>query len=75
MRAVSIIVFFLLLGAFFIVSEKKLSLANYEDMKILKNKYSSWINNILSNSIKFTGNAIKLDWLPKINLTEEENLG
>ena len=65
MRLITIIVVFLLMGVFFIISEKGLNVASPKDLLILKNDYAGWLMNTAKNSATFVGQIIKMDWLPK----------
>ncbi len=64
MKIVLFIIFFLLLGAFFIISEKNLFLKNPEARKELAVSYFTWIKQLFDNSKNLAGYVIKFDWLP-----------
>ncbi len=68
MKAYMLIIMFLLIGAFFIISEKNLALKNYDSRVSFGNLYLSWVNQIIDNSKVLTGYIVKLDWLPE-NMT------
>jgi len=68
MRIYIFIVFFFLLGAFFIISEKNLHITNSEEIKVLRETYSGWIDDVFKNSADLVGHVVKLDWLPEENL-------
>jgi hypothetical protein len=55
---------FLLIGAFFIVTEHKLVLRKQEARMELGRQYYSWFGDLFDNTKTITGNAIRLDWLP-----------
>ncbi|PIN91222.1 hypothetical protein COU61_02330 [Candidatus Pacearchaeota archaeon CG10_big_fil_rev_8_21_14_0_10_35_13] len=69
MRIISIILFFFLLGAFFIISEKNLYLTNNQDQITFKNDYTFWITHlstaVTKSYVTLVGNVVKLEWLPK----------
>jgi len=59
-----IIVIFLLINAFFIVSENNLKLNDSENIKIFFQSYFSWFKNIGNNLGEISGNVVNLDWVP-----------
>jgi len=65
MKIYMIIIILLLLGAFFVISENKLSLRNPDDRIELGKIYFSWVAQIFQNGINLVGDAIKLEWLPE----------
>ena len=70
MRLIAFLAIFLLIGAFFIVSEKNLNITKSEDLASLKTEYGDWIVHTLKGSAKFVGQVVKMDWLPSF----DENL-
>jgi len=64
MKIFFILIVFLLINAFFIISENNLKLKNENNIKIFKDLYFSWITNIKNNITTVTGNLIKLNWIP-----------
>jgi len=62
-------VVFLLIGAFFIVSQQKLDLKEKQGQVTFLKSFGNWIGNIGKNTLKITANIIKLDWLPDTNST------
>ena len=58
------ITFFLLLGAFFIISENNLKLAETGNLQKFLGLYYSWIIQLGGNSFNTAGYIVKLDWLP-----------
>lgn len=59
------IVMFLLVGAFFIISNNNLALSQEGNGQKFISMYKAWIFSITDNLLKTTGYMIKLDWLPK----------
>ena len=59
------IVMFLLIGAFFIISNNNLALSQEGNLPKFFLMYKSWIFSITDNLLKTTGYMIKMDWLPK----------
>lgn len=64
MRLLTIMTIFLLIGVFFIISEKRLNVADTTDLKVLKNDYGKWLINTAKSSAVFVGQVIKMEWLP-----------
>ena len=71
MRIIAIVIMFFLLGAFFIISENKLTLKDKEARQELGKLYYSWLSNSFDNSKSLAGYVVKLDWLPK-NIKEKK---
>ena len=65
MKIVSFMLMFLLIGAFFIISENNLALKDEENREEFIELYTSWTNSIFENSKNLVGNVVKLDWLPE----------
>lgn len=66
------IILFLLLGAFFIVSNENLYLLKREDFSKFYSLYYQWLINIFSNIVSVTGHVVKFHWLPNSNNTAIE---
>ena len=64
MRILSFIVFFLFLGAFFIISEDNIDLKQDSGVKDFGNLYYEWIVSLFDNSKQIAGYVIKAEWLP-----------
>jgi hypothetical protein len=62
-------VVFLLIGAFFIVSQQKLDLKEKQGQVTFLKSFGNWIGDIGKNTLTITANIIKLDWLPDTNST------
>lgn len=69
MKLYFIIAFFVLLNAFFIISNNELSINNTENLKIFFILYVDWIKTTFNNILTISGNAIKMDWFPKTHST------
>jgi len=65
MRILIFIAFFLLVGAFFIISENNLSLKSIDNVEEFLDLYISWIKQIFNISKETTGSVIRLEWLPE----------
>ncbi len=59
-----LIILFLLVGAFLIVSNGGLHLQRAQDRGIFFQQYGLWMVKILSNTYTITGNFLKFNWLP-----------
>ena len=59
-----IIVIFLLMNAFFIISENNLKLNDSENIKIFTSSYVNWFKDIGNNLGTITGNVVNLTWVP-----------
>ena len=59
-----IIVIFLLMNAFFIISENNLKLNDPENIKVFMSAYVGWFKSIGNNLGTITGNAVDLTWIP-----------
>ena len=64
MKALVIIMIFLLIGAFFIVSNNNLHLSNKEEFNQFGEKYYDWFGKIFGNAKTVTGYVTNMDWLP-----------
>lgn len=63
------IILFLLLGAFFIISQNNLSVITNNGAVKFISAYGKWLLGFGINSIQTIGYAIKLDWFP-VNSTQ-----
>jgi len=61
---------FLLIGAFFIISQNNLALKETGNLNKFISLYSAWLTRILDNSSNAVGYVIKMDWLPGQNSTK-----
>lgn len=64
MRLVMLFLAFLFLGAFFVISNNNLHLADVQQASQFFGLYSNWVGSILSNSVSITGHVVNLRWLP-----------
>ena len=65
MRAFVFIVFFLLFGAFFIISENSIKLNNQESIKEFFDEYNEWLVKLTDNTKTVSGYVLKMEWLPE----------
>lgn len=64
MKVIMFIILFLLLGAFFIISEEKTKLNSNENLEKFFDDYADWINKLFDNSKTISGYVVKMRWLP-----------
>ena len=69
MRVWLFLLFFLCLGAFFIVSNGNFHLVRGEDFVQFGNAYYSWLSSLFSHAQSVVGYAVKSEWLPPLNST------
>ena len=55
---------FLLIGAFFIISNQEIKLDSGENIDLFFKEYGAWIDDLISNGRIVTGYVIKMGWLP-----------
>ncbi len=64
MKIFLVITIFLLVGAFFIISERGIILSESKGMEEFGDAYISWLDEIFGNSKDLAGYVVKFDWLP-----------
>ncbi len=72
MRIVMLLIMFLLLGAFFIVSNENIRLNVTEDRSKFGDFYYSWIGGLYEKATGITGFVINSEWLDYRNSTKNE---
>ncbi|MBR9706586.1 hypothetical protein GOV14_06120 [Candidatus Pacearchaeota archaeon] len=65
MKTVMILVMFLLIGAFFIISNENLLLKDKESLDTFFVSYTQWLDQLLGNGKTFAGYVVKMQWLPE----------
>jgi len=65
MKIFMFIIMFLLIGAFFIISEENMHLGNSEERGQFFDIYGHWFDGLIDNAGVVSGYVIKMDWLPK----------
>ena len=65
MRLLMLLVMFLLMGAFFIVSNNEFHLANSGEFYSFGERYYGWFLDLGKNVAGLVGNVVKMDWMPK----------
>jgi hypothetical protein len=64
MKIAMFFIFFLLFGAFYIISENNLALNTPEGVDSFISQYASWVDRIVGNGKSFTGYITKMEWIP-----------
>ena len=64
MRWLMLILMFIFLGAFFIVSNNNLHLANQSEFSQFGSMYYFWLGHIFDNVKSVTGYVVEFGWLP-----------
>jgi hypothetical protein len=70
MKIVLLIMMFLLVGAFFIISNSNLHLANPEQRGVFTESYYDWFGKIFDNTKSVSGYVVNMDWLPSPELNQ-----
>ena len=65
MKTLMFVVVFLLIGAFFIISNENLKMNEKPNVSAFFKMYGSWMTGLLKNSGQLAGYVVKMDWLPK----------
>jgi hypothetical protein len=65
MKTLMLIILFLLIGAFFIVSNKDIKLNSKENFNYLLTEYGKWLDQRVGNSKSVSGYLVKMEWLPE----------
>ncbi len=64
MKTIMIIVIFLLIGAFFIISNENIKLNSKENVNYFFSEYGEWFDKLIDNGRTAAGYVVKMDWLP-----------
>ena len=64
MKTLMFVILFLLIGAFFIISEENIKLDSKENVYYFFDKYGQWFDRLIANGKTAVGYAIKMEWLP-----------
>ena len=64
MKIAMLVVIFLLLGAFFIVSQNNLALNSSENVDKFVSSYIDWLASFVGDVTRLGGFVVKLEWLP-----------
>ena len=58
------IIMFLLIGAFFIISNQEIRLNSSENVGLFFKEYAAWFDSLIGNGKTVAGYVIKMGWLP-----------
>ena len=72
MRITLFVIKFLLLSAFFIVSNQNLALIDGDNRQEFITQYQHWIYVVAGHIGSLTGYIVKVEWLPQTNQEVEE---
>ncbi len=64
MKIILFIIFFLLIGAFFIISNENLRMNKVENIDIFIRLYGGWLDSVSKNARGMSGYVVKMEWLP-----------
>jgi len=64
MKILMFVILFLLIGAFFIVSNENIKLNSKENANYFFKEYGKWFDQLAENSRSASGYLIKMEWLP-----------
>ena len=64
MKTFMFIIMFLLIGAFFIISNEEIKLNSEENIGVFFNLYGQWVNSLVGNGKTVLGYVVKMEWLP-----------
>jgi len=65
MKILIFFIFFLCIGAFFIISNENLRINNGDNLGTFSKLYSEWISNIVDNGGNAFGYVFEMKWLPE----------
>ena len=65
MKTLMFLIFFLLIGAFFIISEQNIHLNSGENINTFFETYFSWLDGLTTNGKTVSGYVVKMQWLPE----------
>lgn len=64
MKTIMIIIIFLLIGVFFIISNNNIKMDSVKNIDRFVDLYSQWIDGLLENGGIVSGYVVKMKWLP-----------
>ena len=65
MKIIMFIILFLLIGAFFIISNENLRINSRENVGEFVGLYGGWLDKLVRNSGTVVGYVIRMEWLPE----------
>ncbi len=64
MKTFMFIIMFLLIGAFFIISNEEIKLDSQKNVGVFFQLYGRWIDSLVNNGRTVLGYVVKMEWLP-----------
>lgn len=64
MKVLMLVVFFILLGGFYIIAENNIALNSGENVEVFVVKYFDWVGSLINNGKVVSGYVVKMEWLP-----------
>ena len=64
MKVYIFLVFFLLVGAFMIISNNNLHIGNSAEFDQFMNGYYGWFFKLFDNAVSVTSYTVNVDWMP-----------
>ncbi len=74
MKIFMFLIFFLLLGGFFIIAENNIQLNDSEGFGDFVGLYGEWIDGLVDNGGVVSGYVVKMGWLPGSEGDEQKGL-
>ena len=65
MKLLILVVMFLFIGFFFIISQNNLPLNTSENADKVISIYKAWLEKTFQNAGNFVGHMVKMEWLPE----------
>ena len=65
MKILVVVIMFFLISALMIISNNNLSMYKQENLEEFSELYVGWVDQVYVNIQTLTGNAIRMDWVPK----------
>lgn len=65
MKLLIFLLMFFVIGALVIIGNNDLEMHRAENLEKFADLYSKWIDSLYSNFQGITGNAIKMEWMPR----------
>ncbi|MFA5174254.1 MAG: hypothetical protein WC438_03670 [Candidatus Pacearchaeota archaeon] len=64
MKTLILIIVFLLIGAFFIISNENIKMNSKENVYHFFGLYADWFDKLIGNGKTASGYVVKMEWLP-----------
>jgi hypothetical protein len=71
MKTIMFFIVFLLIGAFFIVSNENLRMNKKDNVRFFFKSYGNWFDDLFDNGGQIAGYVVKMNWLPDEQLANE----